>query len=164
MSIKKWCQDILLNGVAKSTLLHNRIRINLYKLAGIKITSNYVTVKPHCLFNGTNVEIGRGSFINYGTMFENAEKITIGKDCAIGMEVMFCSASHEIGPDTRRAGVTIGGAITVEDGCWIGSRVTILPNVTIGKGCVIGANSVVTKDCEQNGLYIGVPAKRVRDL
>ena len=31
-------------------------------------------------------------------------------------------------------------------------------------GGVIGAGAVVTKSTEPNGLYLGVPAKRVRDL
>lgn len=56
------------------------------------------------------------------------------------------------------------GKITVGDGCWIGTNVTILPGVNIRNGCVIGAGSLVTKDCEPNGLYVGVPAKRIKEL
>jgi maltose O-acetyltransferase len=36
--------------------------------------------------------------------------------------------------------------------------------VTVGDGCVIAAGAVVAKDCEPNGLYVGVPARRARDL
>lgn len=56
------------------------------------------------------------------------------------------------------------GKIIVESGCWIGANVTILPGVTIGHGCIVGAGSLVTKDCMPNGLYVGSPAKRIRDL
>ena len=38
------------------------------------------------------------------------------------------------------------------------------PGVTIGSGCVIGAGSVVVRDCGENGLYVGNPAKRIRLL
>jgi acetyltransferase-like isoleucine patch superfamily enzyme len=30
--------------------------------------------------------------------------------------------------------------------------------------CVVAAGAVVTGDCEPDGLYAGVPARRVRDL
>lgn len=53
---------------------------------------------------------------------------------------------------------------TVGDGCWIGANATILPGVTVAPGCVIAAGAVVTKDTEPDGLYAGVPARRVRDL
>lgn len=52
----------------------------------------------------------------------------------------------------------------MEDGCWLGGNVTVLPGVTIGRGCVIAAGAVVTKSCDPNGLYAGVPARRIRDL
>ena len=35
--------------------------------------------------------------------------------------------------------------------------------VTIAKGCVIGANAVVTKDTEPFGIYVGVPAKKIKN-
>jgi maltose O-acetyltransferase len=40
----------------------------------------------------------------------------------------------------------------------------VLDGVTIGAGCVIAAGAVVTRDCEPDGLYAGVPAVRKRDL
>nr|WP_269726648.1 hypothetical protein [Rhodococcus sp. R1101] len=40
----------------------------------------------------------------------------------------------------------------------------IMPGVSIGAGAVIGANSLVTEDCAPNALYVGSPARWVRDL
>ena len=37
----------------------------------------------------------------------------------------------------------------------IGSNSVILPNVTIGEGATVGAGSVVTKDLEPWGVYVG---------
>lgn len=54
--------------------------------------------------------------------------------------------------------------IRIEDGCWIGANVTILPGVTIKAGTVIAAGAVVIHDCDENALYGGVPAKKIRDL
>jgi acetyltransferase-like isoleucine patch superfamily enzyme len=39
--------------------------------------------------------------------------------------------------------------------CIVGANSVILPGVTIGEGAMFGANSVVTKDLEPWGIYIG---------
>jgi maltose O-acetyltransferase len=36
--------------------------------------------------------------------------------------------------------------------------------VHLGDGVVVAAGAVVTEDCLPDGLYAGVPARRVRDL
>lgn len=43
-------------------------------------------------------------------------------------------------------------------------RAMLLPGVTVGKGCVVAAGAVVAADCAPNGLYGGVPARRIKDL
>jgi maltose O-acetyltransferase len=52
--------------------------------------------------------------------------------------------------------------VRIGDRCWIGARATILPGVSIGDGTVVAAGAVVTKDCEPDALYAGVPARRLR--
>ena len=47
---------------------------------------------------------------------------------------------------------------------WIGGNVTILPGVTIGNNVVVAAGAVVTKDLEDNALYGGVPARKIKDI
>ena len=44
---------------------------------------------------------------------------------------------------------------------FVGTRAIILCGVTVGDNVVIGAGSVVTHDLPSNGVYAGVPAKRV---
>ena len=85
------------------------------------------------------------------------------------LSVMVCqlnniNASHEIGPIEHRAGKGINAPIRIEDGCWIGANVTIMPGVTIAKGCIIGAGTLVTEDTEENGIYVGIPARLIRKL
>ena len=43
----------------------------------------------------------------------------------------------------------------------IGSGSTILPGVTVGEGCAVGAMSLLTKNTDAWGIYVGVPAKRI---
>ncbi len=37
------------------------------------------------------------------------------------------------------------------------------PGVTIGEGTVVGSGSIVTRDLEPWGVYMGSPARRVKD-
>ena len=39
-----------------------------------------------------------------------------------------------------------------------------MPGVTIGNGVVVGAGSLVTKDLEDNAIYLGRPASLYRKL
>ena len=80
------------------------------------------------------------------------------------MGVMFVTSSHRIGMPGRRAGPLQHQPIKVEDGAWIGAGAMILPGCTVAQGCVVAAGAVVIRSCEPNGLYAGVPAKRIKDL
>lgn len=123
-------------------------------------------IEHGCQFRGYAVEIGAGSFINYGVYFDDNCPITLGKKVSVGPRTMFVTATHVLGPAEHRiAGEGVADApITVGDGTWIGANATVLPGVTIGSGCVIAAGAVVAKGCASNGLYAGVPARRIKDL
>lgn len=45
---------------------------------------------------------------------------------------------------------------------FLGTNSVILPGVTIGEGAVVASGSVVTKDLEPWGVYVGSPARRVK--
>lgn len=53
------------------------------------------------------------------------------------------------------------GCIEVMDNVYIGYNVTIMPNVKIGKNVIIGAGALVSKDLEPNGVYVGIPCKKI---
>jgi dTDP-4-amino-4,6-dideoxy-D-glucose acyltransferase len=44
----------------------------------------------------------------------------------------------------------------------VGSGSVILPGVTLQDGVAVGALSLVNRDCEEFGVYSGVPAKRIK--
>ena len=43
----------------------------------------------------------------------------------------------------------------------IGAGSVILPNVVIGMGCAIYAQTLISSDCEELGVYSGNPAKKI---
>lgn len=105
---------------------------------------------------GRNIHIGNNVTVNTGCTFVDCNRITIGNNVLIAPNVQIYTATHPIDLDERLTPVetdegveyirhTYALPVTIEDGCWIGGGVIILPGITIGKGSVIGAGSVVTK-------------------
>lgn len=123
---------------------------------GVLISDGVVFAPPR------SVSIGEGSFLNRQVFVDT--EVHLGRRVYVGPRAMFITARHPIGGPELRAAPGRPDPIHVGDGTWIGAGATILPGVTIASGCVIAAGAVVTRDCAQDGLYAGVPARRVRDL
>ena len=64
----------------------------------------------------------------------------------------------------RRAGVGFNGIIRIDNGSWIGSRTILLPRSIVKKGTIVGAGSIVTKELDENCIYVGAPAKAIKKL
>jgi maltose O-acetyltransferase len=154
--------DLTLNKLAGSYLIPQTLRWRVYRAFGVRVSSS--SIRPKCWFGGTDVTIGQGCWINYGVWFDNSAPIVLGERVNVGHQVLFATSSHELGTQHRRSGPPAAAAIVIGDGTWIGARATIMSGVRIGKGCMIGAGALVAQDCQANGMYVGVPARRVREL
>lgn len=86
--------------------------------------------------------------VNTGCTFVDCNKITIGSNVLIAPNVQIYTATHPVELYERLTPIgtaqgteyirhTYALPVTIEDGCWIGGGVIILPGVTIGKGSVI---------------------------
>ncbi|EFO79395.1 hexapaptide repeat-containing transferase [Oscillochloris trichoides DG-6] len=98
--------------------------------------------------------IGEDTWININCHFDLSQKITIGNQVGIGPEVMIMTGTHEIGPETGRAGKYDSFPVVIEDGAWIGARAMIMPGVRIGKGAIISAGEVVYRDVPPNTIQV----------
>ncbi|MFJ5963055.1 DapH/DapD/GlmU-related protein [Pseudarthrobacter oxydans] len=155
-------RDLILNTVIASSAFPRPLRWGALRAYGLKVEKSRIS--PGVWFGSHRVTIGAGTFINYGCMFNTSAPVTIGRNCDIGMRVTFVTSSHRIGSRERRAGAATSAPITVGDGVWIGAAAVVLPGVTIGEGVIVAAGAVVTSDCAPNGVYAGVPARRVKEL
>jgi maltose O-acetyltransferase len=149
--------------VANAGPCPRRLRTALLRLAGWEISPDAVILSADFLHG--RVTIGPAAIIAQQVFFHDHERITIGRRAWIGPRCALITQTHEIGGGGQRASAPlVSMPVTIGDGCWLGANVTVLPGVTIGAGCVIAAGAVVTRDCEPDGLYAGVPAVRKRDL
>ena len=156
--------DVVVNRVAASSLVPRVLRAVIYRSVGVR--TGTPSLSPGIFIQSARVRIGRRSFVNRGTQFFcTAAPIDIGNFVSVGMNVTFLTDTHPIGAHDGRCGPAVTSLpIRVGDGCWIGANATVLAGVQIGPGCVIAAGAVVARDCAPDGLYAGVPARRIKEL
>lgn len=131
-------------------MVGNRLRCYALRAAGFQIKSGCLMYAMPRITGGgpihQRLKIGQDCLFNIGCLLDLADSITIGDRVGVGHEVLFLTATHEIGPKEQRAGALTTAPIVVGDGVWLGSRCIILPGVTVGAGSVISAGSIVNND------------------
>lgn len=145
-------------------------------IAGVEFGENVTVVEPVNLYGckladdtfvGPFVEIQRDVVIGARTRVQShafiCELVTIGEDCFISHGAMFINDMFQVGGPAPRGRRDLWKSTTIGDCVSIGTNATILP-VTICDNVVIGAGSVVTRDIEAPGIYVGNPARLLRKL
>jgi len=104
------------------------------------------------------MKIGAGTTIEDGFFFDPSHcyLIEIGPNCTLAPNVRL--VAHDASTK-RLLGATRLGRITIEEGCFIGDSVIILPNVTIGRSSILGAGSIVTRAVPPGSVAVGSPAR-----
>ncbi len=130
----------------------------------VMIAEEVFLLNAQNLIIGSNVSIQPMCYLECGRSADNY--IRIGNDVSIAHGTTIIATSHTYKSDETdiiRDMKTVSRPVTVGDNVWIGAKATVLFGTTVASGCVIGANSLVNKDTESNGIYVGSPARRVKD-
>ena len=118
------------------------------------------------VFVGPFVEIQKGVKVGARTKVQShsfiCELVTIGDDCFIGHGVKFVNDLFKLGGPAD-GDKSLWVSTLIENNVSIGTNATILP-VTICSGAVIGAGAVVVHDIQRPGVYVGNPARLIREL
>lgn len=109
------------------------IRIYIHRIRGVKIANN--------VFIGQHVHIDN-------TL---PSSVYIGNNSQLSMNVTIISHFRELGRNEKYS-------VYIDDDCFVGVGVIILPSVNIGKGSVIATGSVVSTSIPNNSFVIGNPA------
>jgi maltose O-acetyltransferase len=113
---------------------------------------------------GYLISVGAGSFVNYGAVFLDCARVTIGANAQIATNVQLLTATHPLDPGPRRDGWESAEPIAIGDNVWLGGGAIVCPGVTIGDDTVIGAGSVVVNDLPAGVVAVGNPCRVVRSL
>ncbi|WP_053367821.1 acyltransferase [Bacillus sp. FJAT-27245] len=155
-----------INKIQASPIFPKSMRNKLLRTLKVKIDKTS-SIAEDVFIGSSNLVMGKDTFINVGSFLDGCAPIILEDYVRIGPYVKILTGTHKYRNSVIRRNPedgTIAQSVIIKTGTWIGLNVTILPGVTIREGCIIGAGSVVVKDTLPNGLYVGNPAKRIKDL
>lgn len=111
------------------------------------------------------VRVGTKSHFAAGCAIYGGGGVSIGDFCNVAAHVVITSVQHDPAMHGRPMALapSTSAPITIDDDVWLGANSTIVQGVHIATGCIVGANGVLTRDTEPYGIYVGVPARRVKD-
>lgn len=122
----------------------NKIPIHFPQIGGVKVGDN--------VWIGSNTTIEK-AFLGETIIEDNVkidDLVHIGGNCIIGASSMITS------------GVVIATNTKIGKNCWLAPNSSIGNDIVIGDNVTIGMGSVVLKNCEENGVYVGNPARLVK--
>ncbi|HTT22813.1 MAG TPA: acyltransferase [Candidatus Sulfotelmatobacter sp.] len=155
-----------------TTLLSRRIA------PAIKL-GNSVMIRKDAWINTFDISEGDGepkiiiddnTLIGARDVISAKNAIHIEHDVIIGTSVLIQDHNHayeDISLPIKAQGLTPGGKIRIEQGCWIGQGAAIVCNqdeLVIGRNSVIAANALVTKSFPPYSVIVGNPARLARQF
>lgn len=139
-----------------------------YGIHNISIGDN-VRIDDFCILSG-KITIGSHIHISAYVALYGAKGIVLDDYSGISPKSVIYSAMDDfsgdflIGPIHPESTTNVlGGIVHICKYVQIGTNTVIFPNLTIGEGTVVGACSLVTKNLEEWGVYVGVPVCRRKE-
>jgi len=152
--------------------------------ANVKISRHAIIYKPEELEIGNNVRIDDFTTLSGKIVLGNYIHIAqtcglYGAETGIVMDDFTTLSSHSLiyavsndysghslpcpmVPERFRL-ADINAPVHFEKYAIVGCMSVVLPGVTISEGCSVGAMSLCNRDLEPWGMYVGIPAKRIRE-
>jgi acetyltransferase-like isoleucine patch superfamily enzyme len=126
---------------------------------------NYVLLKPgttigdNCyidsyVLSSGDCQIGNNVILRYQSV--------IARNVIIEDNVFFTAGVKTIFLDHTRT--MTAKPLLIKSGSFFGDNVIVMGGITVAENCIFGACAFVNKDTEPNGVYVGTPAKRIRDV
>lgn len=136
------------------------LKRRLLRLFGAKVGKK-VVIKPNINIKYPwKLSIGNNSWIGEGVWIDNLAIVTIGANAVISQGAYLLCGNHNYKKSTFDLLV---GAITIEDGAWIGAKSVVCPGIICHSHSVLTVGSVATRNLEAFGIYQGNPAQKVRE-
>ena len=136
------------------------IRKLLYKSFGLHIGRGSRIGLGVFVDSPRRIRIGFHTIVNEGVYLDGRGGLVLGDNCSISPRCMIITASHKVNSETFEY---LRNQVTIGDGVWLGSGAIVLDGSVLGDGCVIGAGCVFKGRALAKGVYVGNPAKMIKE-
>ena len=136
-----------------------KIRENIY-LFYTKYNITYPSLISRNARVSYSAQVARGTVIQYGSFVSS--DVVIGAFVKLNVNTCVMHDSTVGDYTTLAPSCTILGKVIIGKHCYIGTGATILPEVSICDAVTVGAGAVVTKDITEPGVYVGIPAFKIK--
>lgn len=144
-------------------------KASFYNISQIEIGDNS-RIDDFTVLSG-KIRIGRNVHISaYAGIFAGNAGVLIDDFCAISIRTCILAVSDDFSgfamtnptiPDECR--MVTEKEVIIHKHVLIGAGVIVLPGIVIGEGCAFGAMSLISKNTIPWSIYVGVPARRIKD-
>ncbi|HAS6244269.1 TPA: acyltransferase [Vibrio vulnificus] len=145
-------------------------KASIYGAQRIKIGNN-VRIDDFCVISAGKggIEIGNYVHVAVFALLIGNGKITLSDFSGVSSRVSIYSSNDDYSggyltnPTVPSEYTNVKSAdVTLMKHVIIGSGSVVLPGVTLHEGAAVGSLSMISKDCEAFGIYIGSPAKKIK--
>jgi putative colanic acid biosynthesis acetyltransferase WcaF len=138
----------------------SKLKVFLLQLFGAK-TGKKIVIKPSVTIKQPwRLEIGDHSWIGEMVWIDNLVQVKIGPHCCLSQGAFLLTGNHNY---KKTSFDLMTGAITLEDGVWIGAKSIVGPNVICHSHAVLAAGSSAFKNLDAYSIYQGNPAQFLRN-
>ena len=106
------------------------------------------------------LEIGDNSWIGECSWIDNVAQVILGENVVLSQGSYLCTGNHDY---TNPCFALRAAPIRIADGAWIAAKATVCPGVQVGDSAILSVGSVASTDLEENWIYRGNPAEKVRE-
>ncbi|MBC2839274.1 WcaF family extracellular polysaccharide biosynthesis acetyltransferase [Robiginitalea sp. SC105] len=137
-----------------------KFKIILLRAFGAKVGKGLIIKPGVSIKYPWFLEISDHVWIGENVWIDNLSSVFIGSNVCISQGAMLLCGNHNYkSPEFD----LITKKITLEEGVWIGARGIVCPGVICRNHSVLGVGSVATSELESYRIYMGNPAKNIRE-
>ena len=145
---------------AVCTVGTGEIRKKIIDKLSVNPQVHYPSLVDPSVLMGNGCIIGEGSILCAGNIL--TVDVQIGRHVILGLQGTF-GHDDQIGDyGTINPGCNISGKVVTGECVDMGTGTKVIQGIHIVKNTVIGAGSIVVRDIEQSGTYVGTPAKAIK--
>lgn len=138
----------------------SRLKVGLLRLFGARVGRG-VVIKPR-----VNVKypwhllVGDHTWIGEGVWLDSLGEIRLGSNVCLSQGCVIETGNHDWSVPSFDLQIR---PVCVRDGGWAAVGSLLLPGSELASHAVLGAGSVLSGTTQAYGVYVGVPAQKVRD-